>query len=178
MQLWGGERGVRWRAAPGPVERRGDDPGRDRVPDDVAIRPDEVAVVLDPAGERMRAEEMRRASVPEVVYAREASVQLLQAARDPVVGRVDEQVVVVGHQDVRDHAEAERGKRQLEQVEEDVAICVVEKEVPVVAAVCRDVIDAVGVHTGRPAHLAHGRAARPGLGPRARRCCTFGTKDN
>ena len=47
---WGFEAGVGAGAGPGPVERVADEAGCDRVAGEVAVRAEEVVVVVDPRG--------------------------------------------------------------------------------------------------------------------------------
>ncbi|HEY2209453.1 MAG TPA: hypothetical protein VGH26_09200 [Gaiellaceae bacterium] len=73
----------------------------------------------------MGAEEVRGAAVAAVVLSRVAAVEFAQAVLDPGVGGVDEQVVMVRHQPVRDDAETEQGEGCLEMVEKGAPVFVV-----------------------------------------------------
>ena len=115
--------------------------------------------VLDPARERMCAEEVRGTRMADVVFARVAAVQSLECLRDPAVGRVEQQMVMVRHQDVRDDAESEQRDRLGEVGEEEVAVAVVDEQAAVVAAVAGYVVDALRVQAERSTHLGHGKAA-------------------
>ncbi|HEY1563989.1 MAG TPA: hypothetical protein VGF72_04820 [Gaiellaceae bacterium] len=149
--------GVRCGASPRPVERVEHHPGSDRVAGDVAVSPNEIVVVFDSAGQRVGAEEVRRTSVANVVLARVAAVESLQAACYPRVRRVDQKMVMVRHQDVRHHAESERREGRRQMVEEGVSIDVVDEQDPVVAPMAGDVIDPFCVLPRRTTHRRHGR---------------------
>ena len=151
----GCDSGVRRGASPRPVEGVEHHPGLNQVAGEGAVSPNEVVVVFDSAGQRVGAEEMSRTSVAKVVLARVAAVELVQAAFDPGVGRVDEEMVVIGHQDERHHAKPEHREGRRQVVEEGAPVVVVDEQDAVVAPMAGDVIDPSCVLPRRTRHRLH-----------------------
>ena len=68
----------------------------------------------------------------------------LQRSRDAGIGNAQDRVVVVAEQNVREELELKAPPDGREPVEEVVAVLVVDEQVPIVAAVGTDVVDALG----------------------------------
>jgi len=83
-----------------------DEPCGDRVLADVFERGAEVLVAVDHPGREASAPQVAMATVAEIECLRIAAVQVLHAARELLLRRLDEQVVVGAHQAHRVHAPA------------------------------------------------------------------------
>jgi hypothetical protein len=138
--------------------------GADGILDHVAADRDELLLVLDRTAPEPLAEEMAPASVARVEALRVAAVQPLEPGRQLGDGRLEDEVVVVGHQAERVHAPVVFAHRCCEQAQEDPAVVVVPVDRDLSGTTRRHVKEAVEEDVSRqPRHPLQGRprAGRP-----------------
>ena len=129
---------------PGVGSGRLDEPGVDGVSADVLDRVAEVLLAVDHPGSEARTPQMAVPTVPEIEALGIAAVQVLHAAREPRLGRLDEQAVMPAHQAERVHAPSVAVDALLDQPHERIAIGVVAEDARAENAACGHVEETVG----------------------------------
>jgi hypothetical protein len=132
---------------------RFDEAGRDRVLADVLERGAEVLVGVDHPGREAPAPEVAVTAVAEVEPLRIATVQVLHPARELLLRRLDDEVVVRPHQADRVHSPAVPVDALLEEAREGVAVSIVAENERAEHAARRDVEETV--RERRAKHARH-----------------------
>jgi hypothetical protein len=124
----------------------------DRIDGQVARGGRELLVASDFARVRMRAEEVGAAAMATVVATRVLAVEALKCTREAGVRDSQQGVVVSPKENVREERKLEALAGQGEPLEEVLAVAVVQEEMPCVAAVGGQVIDACCQSARRAGH--------------------------
>ena len=131
------------------------------VQNDITTGLEQVALVADRTRGEPFVENVSDPPVAPVGLPRKVAVEQAHSRRQAVCHELDDQVVVRGHQAVREHQPLVARGRAAEQVEEEEVVALVDEDGAPVVASCDDVIDLarVGV-TERSAHVFDGSAGR------------------
>jgi hypothetical protein len=153
---------LHWIAAvgPGPVVGRVAEPGSDGVLDDVTARFPQVALAVDDTRFEPAGEEMAEAAVSFVEPSGVAAVQALETSRQVDARRMENQVVVRGHQAERVDHPAVALHAELHESQERSPILVVAEDRAAVDASSDDVEVAVRERASKDAR--HGGIEAPG----------------
>ena len=135
---------------------------RNRVPDDVEDRADQMRVRRDLSAVEPVLKEMADTAMSPIRSARMDSIDLLVTAGNGPFRRTQNDVVVVWHQTPREHLPPILRRRRSELFPQAGAVRSIERDETAVVAARRDVVDAVRIEDAEfPAHENDGRPTTP-----------------
>jgi len=118
--------------------------GANRVQDDIAARLEHVRLALDELAPETVPEKMPLKAVADVREARKLAVELTHPGREAAVLDPDDEVVVVRHQAVGETVPPEPSNDSLEELQEDLALVVVDVDSAPSVAARTDVVRPAG----------------------------------
>ena len=166
-------------AAPRPLVRATAEPSLNRIHRRVTERPEQLGLALLSHGPKSVLEQVRITLVPAVEPKRISTVERLHCTRKLTIASLQDEVIVVGHEAVRQALKLAVRDYSIEAIEEIDAVGVEGEDHLPVTAPRVHVIDGAGHEVaGRTSHACDGRARRPATARMWMNRQRFGTPNN